>query len=173
MIGKPRSAAPPALPTPSDSIEVSNLTVTPLHRAIQELDNGQPGHAAQVLKEHLWREPEDALAYATLGVALAQLGHSRFALEAMERAHYLQPADTRILYNYGLVLIAAGRTREAALRFTAALKLDPTYERAMRRLAQMEAEAAQEMGVEALARLPDLQPIEAVSAHTSNEHEAP
>ena len=97
----------------------------PLHKAFEALESGRPQEAAALLRDYLWRDPEDPVVYAGLGVALSQLGDTVSAVEALERAHYLRPQDARILYNYGLVLEAAGRPREARVRFAAALKLDP------------------------------------------------
>jgi tetratricopeptide (TPR) repeat protein len=110
-----------------------------IEQAFQALDMRRPEDAAAILKDHLWRDPSDGVAYAALGVALSQMGDIPSALDAMEQAHYLRPQDPRVLYNYGLVLEAAGRPREARTRFSAAVRLDPRYERAWRRLSVLEA----------------------------------
>ncbi|HEU4754856.1 MAG TPA: pentapeptide repeat-containing protein, partial [Armatimonadota bacterium] len=114
-----------------------------VRQAFAALDDGRPAEASALLKDHIWRDPSDGVAYAALGVALSQLGDSHAALEAMEQAHYLRPVDPRVLYNYGLVLAAAGQPKAARIRFAAALKVDPHYERAVRCLAQLEASEAQ------------------------------
>ncbi len=114
-----------------------NDTPTNLDQAIQALKDQRPREAADLLKDYIWRDPSDGTAYAFLGVALSELGDSSSALEALERAHYLAPADAGILYNYGLVLEAAGRPKEARIRFSAALQLDPGYHRAQQRLLQL------------------------------------
>lgn len=108
-----------------------------MDQAIQALKEQRPQEAADLLKDHIWRDPSDGAAYAFLGVALSELGDSASALEALERAHYLAPQDAGILYNYGLVLEAAGRSKEARIRFSAALQLDPGYHRAQQRLLQL------------------------------------
>lgn len=98
-----------------------------LRRASGALSAGRAGDAAALLKEIVWRHPENARAYTLLGVALHQAGESRQALDAFERAHYLQPGNAVILYNYGAALRAAGREEEARLRWEAALRLAPDY----------------------------------------------
>jgi uncharacterized protein YjbI with pentapeptide repeats len=109
-----------------------------LKQAFAALDAGRAEEATALLKDYLWRDPSDGVAYAALGVALSQVGQSEAALEAMEQAHYLRPLDARVLYNYGLVLAAAGDAKAARVRFAAALKVDPNYDRASRCLAQLE-----------------------------------
>jgi uncharacterized protein YjbI with pentapeptide repeats len=113
----------------------------PLQQALHALAQERPDDATGILKEYLWRDPSDAVAYALLGMALCQKGDIPSALEAIERAHYLSPFDPTILYNYGLVLESAGRTKEAQLRIAAAVRLNPDYERAWRRLAELDAGA--------------------------------
>lgn len=124
-----------------------------VEQAILALKEQRPAEAAEILKDHIWRDPADGIAYAFLGVALSELGDTPSALEALERAHYLNPQDAGILYNYGVVLEAAGRTKEARIRFNAALRIDPEYRRALQRLAALDGGAA-----------PSLQPGEARSA---------
>ncbi|HTE21389.1 MAG TPA: tetratricopeptide repeat protein, partial [Armatimonadota bacterium] len=120
-----------------------NVTETPgpsgpLESALQALDERRPQDAAAVLRDHLWRDPTDAVGYAVLGVSLAQLGDTESALEALEHAHYLHPNNTRILFNYGLALESAGRPRDARIRLAAAVRLDPDYEPARLHLARLE-----------------------------------
>jgi hypothetical protein len=105
-----------------------------LQSALQALEDNRPQEAAHRLREFLADEPAHAAAHAALGVALTQLGEGAEALAILEQAHYLQPGSPQILYNYGLALEAAGRVADARLRFEAALRLDPAYERAQRRL---------------------------------------
>src|SRR5947207_12799835 len=105
---------------------------------LSALSEGRPRDAAGLLEAHLREDPSDAVAFAALGVAMVQLGQGDAALQALERAHYLKPHDPVILYSYGLVLEALGRWREAHLRFTSALRLDPDHEAAWRRRAALE-----------------------------------
>jgi uncharacterized protein YjbI with pentapeptide repeats len=106
-----------------------------LESAWQALSEGAADEAVAWVQEHLRREPTDAVAHATLGMALCQMGETRSALEAMERAHYIDPRDPRILFNYALVLEASGRPEEARIRYYSALRLRPGYRRALDRLA--------------------------------------
>ncbi|HTE18572.1 MAG TPA: tetratricopeptide repeat protein, partial [Armatimonadota bacterium] len=107
-----------------------------LRQALQSLETDRPHEAVARLREQVQHEPSNAGAYAALGIALAQMGEIPEALEALERAHYLQPESPRILYNYGLALEKAGRSEAARFRFAAAVKLDPLYEPALKRLAR-------------------------------------
>lgn len=110
----------------------------PLNEALQLLKDGRAAEAADLLKDFLWRVPGNGTAYALLGVALSSLGEHESALQALEQGHYLEPGDAGILFNYGVVLEAAGRPVEARLRFSAALKVDPGYSRAWQRMAQID-----------------------------------
>lgn len=109
-----------------------------VHEAVGALRGQRPDEAARSLEACLEREELDdashALVYASLGIALQQLGNIEGALEAFDRAHYLQPDNPQILYNYGLALESAGRNREARRRYLAALKLDEEYDRPRERL---------------------------------------
>lgn len=107
----------------------------PLAPALEALDQLRPEETVALAHARLQSDPADASAYAILGVAYCQMGQMSRALQALERAHYLNPHDARILYNYGLVLEAAGRPAAAKIRFFAALKLSPQYSRALERMA--------------------------------------
>jgi tetratricopeptide (TPR) repeat protein len=105
-----------------------------LNQAIQALRESRPEEAAQRLKELLWRDPSNGTGYAALGLALLQLGDDAGSVQALERAHYLQPDDPHVLHQYGRALQAAGRAGEAHLRFQSALTLYALQEEARGRL---------------------------------------
>lgn len=117
---------------------------TVVREAIRALDDHRPGEAAQLLQDHLWRDPQNAVAYGVLGAALLQAGEVDAAMEALDRAHYLQPANAQILYYYGLASQAAGLNGDASRRFEAALKLDPYHLPTRRRLAALGYETSRE-----------------------------
>lgn len=135
-----------------------------VREAIQALDDRRPADAAQLLRDHLWRDPQNAVAYGVLGAALLQAGETDAAMEALDRAHYLQPANAQILYYYGLASQSAGLNGDASRRFEAALKLDPYHLPTRRRLAAIgyeisrdAAEAASEAALDGISELaPDL-----------------
>jgi len=108
---------------------------TDLQTAYDALREGRAEEAARALKEHLWRDPNDATAYAALGAALARMGDLEGAILACERAHYLRPVDPDLLYNYGMALKAAARDGDARLRFEAALRLDPGHAATLQQIA--------------------------------------
>jgi hypothetical protein len=95
-----------------------------LQRAILLLRGDRWEEAAGRLKELLWQDPSNALAYAALGLALVHQGDTAGAVRALERAHFLAPDDPHLLHQYGLALQAAGRAEEAHLRFEGVLKLE-------------------------------------------------
>ena len=120
----------------------SSLTsdTDPLGPALEALELRRPEETVGLARARLQTNPADASAFAVLGVALCQMGETAAALQALERAHYLNPHDARILYNYGLVLEAAGRPTAARIRFFAALKLSPQYTRAREHLIRLNVE---------------------------------
>lgn len=91
--------------------------------------------ALAMLREELAARPEDTRLLVRLGMLLTESGDFPAALDALDQAHYLHPANPQILYNYGLALERAGRPEDARRRYQAALRLRPGYERVEARLA--------------------------------------
>jgi tetratricopeptide (TPR) repeat protein len=112
-------------------------TALDLEQILDALREAAPDKLTLQLRERLWSESANGFGYAALGVALAEVGETAAALQAFDRAHFLQPENPQVLYHYGLALLAAGRKADARLRFNAALKLNPAYEDARRELAAL------------------------------------
>ena len=74
-------------------------------------------------REVLARAPDHAGALRFLGVLRHQEGESAEALELLDRAVRLQPAQPPLLRDRGVVLLAVGRVAEAAESFRSALAL--------------------------------------------------
>jgi hypothetical protein len=109
-----------------------------LREALQLLQEQRQEDALARLRELLTTQGLNAQLVASIGVTLGQAGDKEGALRALEQAHYLQPADPRILYNYGLALRNTGRAQEAVYRFQGVLALDPGYERALLQLLEIQ-----------------------------------
>ncbi len=84
----------------------------------------------------------------------ARAGRTEEALEVLEAAHYLQPHRADILFQYGRVLQAAGRAREARLRFEAVLRLEPEFPGARAQLAALSASAPSSTSFQGETRAP-------------------
>lgn len=108
---------------------------TPLRQALEALDGNRGRDVASLLHAQLEAESTDPVLFSALGIALGRVGDVQGSLLALEKAHYLQPDNPHILYNYGLALEHAGLVREALLRFQAVLRLQPDHELARRQVA--------------------------------------
>lgn len=93
--------------------------------------------AVAVLRAATELNPGDVVAWRLLGGALAQSANPAAALAAFEEACRLQPESAKNHYNTGLTLQTLGRMEEAKRRFEHALALDPGYEQARLRLADL------------------------------------
>jgi hypothetical protein len=102
------------------------------------LSQGDPLRAAVHLSAQHQHSPNDPEVCAALGLAFAATGEPDAACRVLERAHYLAPAEARYLYLQGLALETAGRPAEAALRYAAALRLQPDHPGAQARRAALE-----------------------------------
>jgi hypothetical protein len=108
-----------------------------LKQALDALEADRPGDALPLLREQIARDPSNPLLLAMLGVAQTRTGDPDAAVEALDRAHYLEPDNAQILVDYGNALLAAGRDQQARSRFEAALRLDPAHQGALRSLAEL------------------------------------
>jgi len=82
------------------------------------------------LREVLAQYPEDAVAHAMMGVALARLGLRGEALRAANEAIRLDPTEAYVFYAKSLVLVSLGRPARAARAVREAIRLandDPRY----------------------------------------------
>nr|AQQ74430.1 hypothetical protein [uncultured bacterium] len=107
---------------------------TSLKQALEALNSGREDEAAARLSAEVDALADHPLASAAVGVALLQLGQVEAALLALEQAHYCEPDNAQILFDYGQALERAGRHREARLRFQGVLRLDPDHRPAQRKV---------------------------------------
>lgn len=112
-------------------------SATVLKQALEALEANRPADAVQQLRLQLNQDPGNPLVLAMLGVAFTRTGELEEAVEALDRAHYLEPDNPQILVDYGNALLAAGRDQSARSRFEAALRLDPAHQGALRSLAEL------------------------------------
>jgi tetratricopeptide (TPR) repeat protein len=98
-----------------------------LEEARELLGQKQPGEAARVLREYLAGEPGTAEEQMLLGVAAAQSGDSRGAIEAFEQAVARDPNHAAAHFNLCQVYRQVGRLRDALASCERALELRPEY----------------------------------------------
>ena len=101
------------------------------------LREGRATDAVAALRAATELDSRDVMAWRLLGGALAQSANPDAALAAFEEACNLQPEAAKNHYNAALTLQTLGRTEEAKRRFERALALDPGYEQARLRLAEL------------------------------------
>ncbi len=131
-----------------------------LNEALAALAANRPAEAAERLRSQAEQDAENALVHAALGMVLAQMGDAPGAIEALDRAHYLQPQNAQVLYHYGLALETTGRGRQARLRYEAALRLDPGFEPARLRMELVDQAAASALAIPAAPAIPATSQIE-------------
>ncbi len=88
------------------------------------LRRGRFEEAARLLREHLAEQPDDAAAWANLGVALYQIGRYGEALEAFERASQHMPDDARVWLNIGAAANQLGLLDQAEDALRRAIQLN-------------------------------------------------
>ena len=114
---------------PDDAGAESNLGVS-LAKA------GRPRDAIAHFDKALALNPQDASAHANAGGILAQLGRLEEALPHLQQAIALAPNSAHAHYNLGAALYAGrGDARGALAEWRTALRLDPGYVPAVRRMA--------------------------------------
>ncbi|HUU84662.1 MAG TPA: tetratricopeptide repeat protein [Phycisphaerae bacterium] len=69
--------------------------------------------------------PHDSVAYAHLGLAMANTGRTEEAMAAYAEAIRLKPRDSISYYNLGTLLDQQGRTADALQHYTKAIEIDP------------------------------------------------
>jgi hypothetical protein len=118
---------------------LSPQTGESLDSLLQTLCRRPADEALADVRTRLKGDPERPELLAVLGVLLAARGSLPEALDALDQAHYLRPTDAAVLYRYGEVLERAGRRRDAARRYEAALRLQPDHGGAAARLTALKA----------------------------------
>jgi tetratricopeptide (TPR) repeat protein len=124
-------------------------------RARRLVNAGEYAAAVAILGPHLRSHPVDVDALNLLGLATYQMGRFDDALAAYRDMWTIVPTDVRALYGTGMALQKLGNISEAEAWFAATLTVDPNFERAARRLAELPAlRAAASAGAGAAAGQP-------------------
>jgi tetratricopeptide (TPR) repeat protein len=106
------------------------------------LRDGRVLGAVEALKAAVELDPMDVMAWRLYGGALAQAARPQEALVAFEEAARLQPEAAKNHYNVALTLLTLEQRKQAKERLEQALALDPSYEQARLRLAELGGGAA-------------------------------
>ncbi|MBZ0272478.1 tetratricopeptide repeat protein [bacterium] len=85
----------------------------------------RPAEAAQVLRQALQMNPEDAATMSELAFVLADMGEVDRAIELMNEAVKIAPDRGRMMYSYANLLERVGRWREGVELMETVLEQDP------------------------------------------------
>lgn len=89
---------------------------------------GRDGEGEAVLRQVLWRSPDDAAALHALGLWMVRDQQNQEALALLAAAARLDPANARYVYVYAIALNDAGQTRSAIATLEDNIKVHP-YDR--------------------------------------------
>ena len=106
-----------------DSLKQGKVAL--LERATTAMNEGRFVDAAASYREMIRIDPDDAIAYRYLGVALAKSGKRTEALQSYERALQLDPNSAAVHFSTGVLLIQTGKQDAAIEHFRQAVRLDP------------------------------------------------
>lgn len=96
-----------------------------LERAGKAMHEGRFLDACAAYREMIRLDPNDAIAYRYLGVALAKSGNFIGALQNYDHALQLDPNSAAIHYSMGILLIQTGKEEAAIEHFREASRIDP------------------------------------------------
>ncbi len=96
-----------------------------LERAGKAMHEGRFLDACAAYREMIRLDPNDAIAYRYLGVALAKSGNFIGALQNYDHALQLDPNSAAIHYSMGILLIQTGKEESAIEHFREASRIDP------------------------------------------------
>ena len=96
-----------------------------LERATRAMHERHFADAAASYRQMIRLDPNDAIAYRYLGVALAMSGNRKQALLEYEHSLQLDPNNAPAHYSIGILLIEAGKDEAAIPHFRDAIRLDP------------------------------------------------
>lgn len=102
-----------------------------LKEGIRLVRSGQVSEALWHLRMAIVNEPGNPVAHEYLGAAFAYEQDTESAILEMQEAVRLNPRNAAYRYNLGQILEIAGRVAEARLEYETALRLSPTYARAL------------------------------------------
>lgn len=89
------------------------------------LRRGEAARAADLLREALASQPDDASLWVNLAAALRTLGRRDDEMQAIDRALALEPRNVRVILQKGSLQELLGRRRAAAMSYRMALQLVP------------------------------------------------
>jgi tetratricopeptide (TPR) repeat protein len=115
------------------------LNDAPLRVQLGELlrELGELERSVRFFREAVALDPETASYWNSLGTVLGLNGELVEAGRAFREARKRDETNPQYSYNLGLALLRQGRVEEARVLFQTALQLDPKFEAARIRLAQM------------------------------------
>jgi tetratricopeptide (TPR) repeat protein len=96
-----------------------------LERASKAMHEGRFTDASDAYREMIRLDPNDAIAYRYLGVALAKSGNLTEALQDYEHSLQLDPHSAPAQYSMGILLIETGKEEAAIEHFREAGRIDP------------------------------------------------
>ena len=96
-------------------------------RAARLFEQGRFREAAELLKEAVAAQPDDATVRMNLGAALVRAGQPELARSELETAVRLDPEVPRTHFNLGTLLVSMQDDPAAIERFESALALDPAF----------------------------------------------
>ena len=119
-----------------DSIEIY-LKVIELDLGLVHLGGGKFPEALELFGEAIRLQPNRADNHVVAGVAEAQLGREGLARARYLKAVDLDPLNTGVLNNLGVLNLQAGSSEQAAAYFERVLQISPNDETAIRMLERL------------------------------------
>jgi tetratricopeptide (TPR) repeat protein len=104
---------------------MSSASPPPLSTALAHHQRGELSQAAQIYRQIIAADPNNAEALHLLGVVCLQLGQPRQAADWIERAVALQPGASAFHANLGEAYRILGQLQQAEACFRLALRLEP------------------------------------------------
>uniref|UniRef100_Q02CI9 Tetratricopeptide TPR_2 repeat protein n=1 Tax=Solibacter usitatus (strain Ellin6076) TaxID=234267 RepID=Q02CI9_SOLUE len=104
---------------------------------------GVPGEAVAAYERAVQLNPKSVNALRALAAGLSANGQEPSAVETLQRALRLAPADPITWYRYGMLDFAMGRASDAAIKVRKAIALDPSLPEQSRGLAEILAKMGQ------------------------------
>lgn len=98
-----------------------------MERLVRFVMDGRYPEAATLAAAMTARFPLHGFGWKILGVALRQMGRSKDALEALQKAAALMPTDADAHMNLGATRLELGQLPEAETSFRQALEIQPTF----------------------------------------------
>jgi Tfp pilus assembly protein PilF len=137
----------------------TRMSPSPLDRACEQYSAGRLDVAAQLCRDILANDPDNAEANHLLGMLFFRQGDNTSARDFMARAAASPQATAEMHNNLGSVFFAVGESNAATASFTRALTLNPDYAEAHNNLGVMHHVARRmDAAIEALRRAIQLKP---------------